>query len=64
MVLDQDNNLYLVSLSILITSLLDNVTLDIIGRIACYSLLGVKGLNPLNPRCEFLFSLSVHVQAE
>ena len=43
MVLDQDNNFYLISLSILITSLLDNVTLDIIGRIACYSLLGVKG---------------------
>ena len=42
--LDQENNFYLISLSILITCLVDNVWLDNKGRrtVQCWSLLGVK----------------------
>ena len=40
----QDNNLYLISFSILITCLLDNVWI-LKGEITCSSLPGVKGLN-------------------
>ena len=41
--LDQDNNLYLICLSILITCLLDNVWI-LQGEVRFESLLGVKGL--------------------
>ena len=40
----QDNNLYLISFSILITCLLDNVWI-LKGEITCSSLPGVKELN-------------------
>ena len=42
--LDQDNNLYLIHLSILITCLLDSEWI-LLGEVTCLSLLGVKGLN-------------------
>ena len=42
LVLDQGNNFYLISLSILITCLLDNVWV-FKGEITCQPLLGVKG---------------------
>ena len=45
--LDQDNNLYLISLNILITCLLDNVRI-LLGEVSCWSLLGIKGLSRLN----------------
>ena len=41
--LDQDNNFYLISLSILVTCLLDNVQI-LQGEVACQSLLRIKGL--------------------
>ena len=41
--LDQDNNIYVISLSILITCLLDNVWI-LWGEVTCQSLLGVKRL--------------------
>ena len=41
--LDQDDNFDMISLSILITCLLDNVY-KLQGEVACESLLGVKGL--------------------
>ena len=43
---NQDNILYLISLSILITCLLDNV-LILLGEVACLSLRGVKGLRDI-----------------
>ena len=43
LVLEQ-NNFYLISLSILITCLLDNVWI-LLGEVTCESLLGVKGLS-------------------
>ena len=43
LVLDQDNNLYLISLNILITCLLDNFQI-LQGEVTCSSLLGVRGL--------------------
>ena len=46
LVLDQDNNFYLIHLSILITCLLNNEWI-IQGEFTCYALLGVKGLNDL-----------------
>ena len=45
--LDQDNNLYLISLNILITCLLDNVRI-LLGEVSCWSLLGIEGLSRLN----------------
>ena len=45
--LNQDNNFYLISLSILIACLLDNVWI-----LLCYSLLGFKGLS--NAKLEIL----------
>ena len=53
--LDQDNNLYLICLSILITCLLDNVWI-LQGEVRCESLLGVKGL--INIITESSFTLS------
>ena len=44
LVLDQGNNFYLISLSFLITCLLDNVWV-FKGEITCQPLLGVKGLS-------------------
>ena len=44
--LDQDKNFFLISLSVLITCLLDNAWI-LLGEVACQSLLGVKGLNTL-----------------
>ena len=41
--LDQDNNFYLISLSILNTCLLNNVW-TLLGEVPCLSLMGVKGL--------------------
>ena len=41
--LDQDINFYLISLSLLITCLLDNVWI-LLGEVTCQSLLEVKGL--------------------
>ena len=41
--LDQNNNFYLISLSILITCLLDNVWI-LLGEVPCLSLIEVKGL--------------------
>ena len=41
--LDQDNNIYLISLSILITNLLSNIWI-LQGEVICQSLLGVQGL--------------------
>ena len=41
--LDQDNNFNLISLSILITCLLDKVWI-LLGEVPCLSLMGVKGL--------------------
>ena len=41
--LDQDNNFYLVHLSILFTCLLDSAWM-LLGEVTCKSLLGVKGL--------------------
>ena len=41
-VLDQDNKFYLISLSTLITRLLENVWL-LYGEVTCSSLVGVKG---------------------
>ena len=43
LVLDQDNNFYLISLNTLITCLLDDVW-TIQGEVRCQSLLGVKEL--------------------
>ena len=40
--LDQGKNLYLISLSILTTCMVDNVGM-LLGEIICLSLLGVKG---------------------
>ena len=40
---DQDNNFYLINLSILVTCLLDNVWI-LQGEVTCQSLLGVKRL--------------------
>ena len=42
--LDQDKNFFLISLSILITHLLDNVWI-LWGEVTCQSLLGIIGLN-------------------
>ena len=44
LVLDQDDNFNLISLSILITCLLDNVWI-LWGEVTSQSLLGVKGLS-------------------
>ena len=41
--LDQDNNLYLISLIILMTCLQDNVWISE-GKVTCLSILGFKGL--------------------
>ena len=41
--LDQDNNLCLISMSILITCLLDDVWISL-GEVTCLSLVGFKGL--------------------
>ena len=41
--LDQNNNFYLISLSILITCLLDNIWI-LLGEVTCLSLIEVKGL--------------------
>ena len=41
--LDQDNNFYLVHLSILFTCLLESAWM-LLGEVTCKSLLGVKGL--------------------
>ena len=46
MVLDQDNNFYLISLSILIACLLENVQL-LKEEVRCWTFLGVKGLSDL-----------------
>ena len=47
LVLDQDNNFYLISLNVLITCLLDKC-MDILGRsLVLVELLGVKGLTRL-----------------
>ena len=47
LVLDQDNNFYLISLSILITCLLDNLWI-LLGEVTCKSFLGVEGLNSIH----------------
>ena len=41
--LDHDNNFYLISLSIPITCLLDNIQI-LKGEVTCWSLVGVEGL--------------------
>ena len=41
--LDQNKNFYLISLSILITCLLDNIWI-LLGEVPCLSLIEVKGL--------------------
>ena len=46
LVLNQENNLYLISLSILVTSLLDDEWI-LQGEVTCQSLLGVQGLNTI-----------------
>ena len=53
LVLDQDNNFYLTSLSILMTCLLDNVQL-LQGEVTCWSLLGVEGLHSLERHLKIL----------
>ena len=46
LVLNQENNLYLISLSILVTSLLDDEWI-LQGAVTGQSLLGVQGLNTI-----------------
>ena len=46
---DQDNNFYLISLSILVTCLLDNVWI-LKGDVTHQSLLGVKGLRKVKKK--------------
>ena len=58
--LDQDEN-FMISLSILITCLLDNLWI-LKGEVACQSLLGVKGLrdNPTVVICQTFFPVIYH----
>ena len=46
LVLNQENNLYLISLSILVTSLQDDEWI-LQGEVTCQSLMGVQGLNTI-----------------
>ena len=57
LVLDQDNNFYLIYLSILITCLLDSGGI-LLGEVMCESLLGVK----INKLIKFIFTKKCFVK--